>query len=178
MTDPVPDQIPDRIPEAPAGALAGPGAARSPSRRQALRGLGAALLTAAAGVAVTLPASRAPAQEIAAAARIREAIDRQFDAFRAEDLPRAFGYASPNIRRMFGSPENFGRMVREAYPMVWRPGGYAFARLDRIGDGYRQAVVITAADGTTYVADYDMIRIDGAWRIDGVRLRQAPEAGA
>ncbi|MAS44790.1 MAG: DUF4864 domain-containing protein [Rhodobacteraceae bacterium] len=174
MTDPVPDPTLDRIPDAPAG----PRAARRPSRRQALRGLGAALLTAAAGVAVTLPASRAPAQEIAAAARIRETIDRQFDAFRAEDLARAFGYASPSIRRMFGSPENFGRMVREAYPMVWRPGGYAFARLDRIGDGYRQAVVITAADGTTYVADYDMIRIDGAWRIDGVRLRQAPEAGA
>lgn len=144
---------------------------RRPSRREVIAGL-------AAVVAIGLVAAPLPAQEIAAAAEIREAIARQFDAFRADDLPRAFGYASPNIRRLFGSAENFGRMVREAYPMVWRPGGYAFATLDRAGDGYRQAVVITAADGATYVADYDMIRVDGAWRIDGVRLRRMPQAGA
>lgn len=143
-----------------------------PIRRHVLTGL------AASAVMGVLAATPLPAQQIAAAAEIRDAIDRQFDAFRSDDLPRAFGYASPDIKRMFGSPENFGRMVRETYPMVWRPGGYAFARLDRAGDGYRQAVVITAADGATYVAEYDMIRVDGEWRIDGVRLRKPPQAGA
>ncbi|MEC9434270.1 MAG: DUF4864 domain-containing protein [Pseudomonadota bacterium] len=164
----------------PTGAPASsdPGPSR-PDRRRALALLaGAGAGAAGIGALAVAPASPLRAQEIPAAAAIRETIARQFDAFRREDLAGAFDYASPGIRRMFGSPENFGRMVQEAYPMVWRPGGYAFAKLARAGDGYRQAVVITAADGTAYVADYDMIRVDGAWRIDGVRLRRAPEAGA
>ena len=53
---------------------------------------------------------------------IRGVIQSQLDAFLADDVNTAFTFAAPNIKRMFGSAENFGRMVQNGYPMVWRPG--------------------------------------------------------
>ena len=53
---------------------------------------------------------------------IESVISKQIEAFRADDFATAFTFASPNIRSMFGTPDNFGVMVRRGYPMVWRPG--------------------------------------------------------
>ena len=82
------------------------------------RGLLGAVLLAALG-------SGAGAQDAQGA--IREVISDQIAAFEADDFATAFGFASPAIREMFGTPDRFGRMVREGYPMVWRPGGVRFA---------------------------------------------------
>jgi hypothetical protein len=68
-------------------------------------------------------------------------------------------------------------MVRSAYPMVHRPARYSFGQLEEIGGRQRQSVVITDTMGRVWIADYDMIEIDGAWRIDGVRLRKAERLG-
>ena len=49
------------------------------------------------------------------------------------DVATAFAIASPSIQRMFGTPENFGNMVRGTYPMVWRPAEVTF--LDQRQEG-------------------------------------------
>lgn len=130
---------------------------------------------ALAGLAATLTAGRARAD---AASEIRAVIDRQLRAFLGDDLIAAWGFASPAIQRLFGTPDSFGRTVREGYPMIWRPSGWSFEALEPFDEGLRQTVVITDRAGVVHVADYDMVQVDGAWRINGVRLRERLGAGA
>ena len=75
-----------------------------------------AVLAAAAALTV-LPAHAQQARDPA----IESTIQNQFDAFLKDDVGTAFSFASPNIKGLFGTPENFGPMVRNGYPMVWRP---------------------------------------------------------
>jgi hypothetical protein len=61
-----------------------------------------------------LSASIAAAQDILAPnPDIEATIAGQFDAFRAGDVDGAWTYASPNIQGLFGSVENFARMVEQ-----------------------------------------------------------------
>ena len=70
-------------------------------------------LYAAAFAALTTPAF---AQE----APIQSTIQSQLDAFTAQDNAKAFSYASPTIKGIFGNSNNFGLMVQNGYPMVWQ----------------------------------------------------------
>ena len=118
------------------------------------------------------------AQEAAAPA-IRDVIQGQIDAFLADDVERAFSYASPGIQGVFRTPENFGRMVRQGYPMVWRPEELRFLELEERGGALHQRVLIEDAEGVRHLLDYRM-ESDGAggWLIDGVRILEAPEVAA
>ena len=60
---------------------------------------------------------------------IEDTIRGQMDAFLERDVAQAFTFASPNIQGMFGSAENFGRMVENGYPMVWRARWWPRVRL-------------------------------------------------
>ncbi len=111
-------------------------------------------------------------------AAIRDTITAQLDAFAAGDDARAFDYASPGIREMFGTPERFGRMVEQGYPMVDRPGEVTFLGQKPRGQGIRQRLTIRGPDGAIHVLDYDMVPGPGGWRIDGVRLLDVPAVGA
>jgi len=117
-------------------------------------------------------AGQAVAQEGDIVATIRG----QMDAFLAEDPARAFTYASPGIQGLFGTPDNFARMVRDGYPMVWRPDDVRFGPLRQVEGAQLQSVYVTDADGRAHLLEYRMEQIDGRWRIAGVRLLQAPEA--
>ncbi len=44
----------------------------------------------------------------------------------SDDAKRAFSYAAPSIRAMFGTPERFLAMVRAGYPVVYRAAGATF----------------------------------------------------
>ena len=127
----------------------------------------------ALALAAALPAA---AQEAPAA--IRGTIQNQIDAFLQDDFETAFGYASPSIRNMFRTPENFGAMVRNGYPMVWRPRDVQFGELREIGGALWQMVTVVDAEGRAHVLDYRMIEVDGAWRINGVQILQMPEVSA
>jgi len=105
----------------------------------------------------------------------RDVISDQISAFRADDLDRAYQFASPFIQDKFRSPERFGQMVREAYPMVWRPAEVTFLEAREIGGKLWQDVLLRDAGGRGWIAEYEMIEIDGALRINGVRIREAPE---
>ena len=115
----------------------------------------------------------------AAAPAIRDVISAQIDAFLADDFARAFTYASPGIRNVFRTPENFGRMVRQGYPMVWRPDEVRFLDLEDRGGALHQKVLIRDGEGVAHVLDYRMEPDgQGGWKIDGVRILETPEVAA
>lgn len=105
-------------------------------------------------------------------------IQSQIDAFLADDFETAFTFASPNIKRIFGDSERFGTMVRQGYPMVWRPAEVRFLELDSMGPYLLQKVLITDAQGVPHLLEYQMIQTADGWQINGVRLLEAPEVGA
>lgn len=119
-----------------------------------------------------------PARAQDADADIRAVISEQIEAFKADDFEAAFAFASPAIRRMFGSPAQFGEMVQNGYPMVWRPAEVRFSGLETRGGRTVQSVVVTGQDGAIYVLDYEMIAADGGWLINGVVVRRGGDAGA
>ena len=69
---------------------------------------------------------------VAQNADIEATISAQIEAFKADDFEQAFTYASPNIRDIFGSSDNFGLMVRRGYPEVWRPAEVRYLELREI----------------------------------------------
>lgn len=116
------------------------------------------------------PITAARADEAAA----RAVIEAQIEAFLAGDALRAFGYASPVIQQKFGTPETFGRMVREGYPMVWRPSDVTFLRGRTVGGRFWQDVMVRDEAGAAYIVEYEMIEGPDGWKINGVRVQPAP----
>lgn len=106
---------------------------------------------------------------------IEAVISGQMDAFLRSDVETAFGYASPSIRGMFGSAENFGAMVQRGYPMVWRPSDVQFGDLREIAGALWQQVIVTDSAGRIHALDYQMRKVEGEWRISAVQLLPAPD---
>lgn len=111
-------------------------------------------------------------------AAVQSVISDQIAAFLAGDPTRAFGHASPFIQRKFGTPETFGDMVRKGYPMVWQPSDVTFLDLETIDGTPHQSVQMRGPRGRSWIVEYEMVEVDGAWRINGVRVREAPDVGA
>ncbi|MGV8986459.1 MAG: DUF4864 domain-containing protein [Cypionkella sp.] len=120
---------------------------------------------------LTLPAA---AQEVP----IQDTIRAQIEAFKADDFARAFTYASPTIHQMFGTPDNFGDMVRNGYPMVWHPGQVEMMDLRTVAGGLWQRVRITDLKGQSYLLDYQMIESPNGWLINAVQMQKAGDVGA
>ncbi|MBT3910720.1 MAG: DUF4864 domain-containing protein [Rhodospirillaceae bacterium] len=133
--------------------------------RAHMRHLVAALLF---GLLMVNAQSRADGPAIAG---VETVIRAQIDAFRSDDGIAAFGLASPSIQHQFGDPETFLRMVRAAYPAVYRPKRLVFLDAKTDGAGRPvQKVLIEGMDGTTVIALYPMVRVNKRWRIDGCVL--------
>ncbi|MBY6048591.1 DUF4864 domain-containing protein [Vannielia litorea] len=127
-------------------------------------------------LALLLAAPVAQAQEASA---IPDVIGSQLEAFEADDFARAFTFASPMIQGMFRTPENFGAMVREGYPMVHRPGAVTFGTQRTEGGSTYQTVTIRDAEGRYHALEYEMIPGgEGGWLIDGVSFIPAPDVSA
>lgn len=107
---------------------------------------------------------------------IQAVIGQQMDAFRRDDGAGAFALASPSIQALFRTPETFLRTVEKGYPQVYRPKSAQF--LELVSDGGRliQKVLVQGSDGTFVVALFEMVEIDGRWRINGCILAVAPRA--
>lgn len=125
-------------------------------------------LVFAAALALAAPAT---AQD----ADIEATIRSQFEAFRADDFATAFTFASPTIKGLFGTPENFGAMVRQGYPMVYRPGTVRMLERREVAGAQVQRVLVTDQSGRTHVLDYQMIETPDGWQINGVQL--LPDVG-
>ena len=129
-------------------------------------------------IALALASGLAGGQAISAAdARaVRRVIEAQLAAFKRDDAARAFSYATPGIRDSFGSAEKFMAMVREQYPVVYRPKSVSFEEPLMAGEDLVQPVRMIDADGRAWMALYPMVKQpDGSWRINGCHLRGRPE---
>ena len=127
-----------------------------------------------------LQASPARAQGIAPedAAAIRATIERQIDAFRADDGARAFAFADDSIRAMFGDAATFMAMVRAGYAMIYRPRAWAFGDAAPQDGDVAQIVEFDGLDGSSAAAVYVMRRQpDGGFRIAGVYLLRSRRPG-
>ncbi len=129
-------------------------------------------------MAVLVALGGAAAAQEAPNPAIEGVISDQLHAFEANDEDKAFSYAAPNIRDIFGTPSRFGEMVRQGYPMVWRPGSVKFLDLRQVAGALWQKVVITDAAGAVHVLDYEMVPAGDGWQIGGVQLLKAAAVGA
>lgn len=117
------------------------------------------LLLAAPAAAQELPAD--PAQSV---------IQQQLNAFQADDFAQAFTFASPMIKRLFGSAERFELMVKSGYPMVWRPGEVRYLSQKPSAFGLRQMVMIEDLQGRLHFLEYEMVETTSGWQINGVQF--------
>lgn len=142
-----------------------------------------AMVLVGIGIATALP-HRALANDgasggvVASAARaaIRATIRGQMEAFLVDDGALAFSYASPGIRRMFGTAESFMTMVQRGYEAVYRPRDVEFRDILMRDGRPVQRVFVVGPDNVPVTAEYSMERQpDGRWLIDGCSLTRAPE---
>ncbi|OYU93308.1 MAG: DUF4864 domain-containing protein [Burkholderiales bacterium PBB5] len=156
----------------------------TPTRRQLLARLAAGALLAAAlgqahaGRAATTAneASAARAGSDADARAVRAVIEAQLKAFAADDAVRAFSYAAPAIRTQFGDPQTFLSMVRQGYPVVFRPASTAFFQPEWVAEVLVQVVQMRDAAGRAWLATYQLQRqSDKTWRISGCAV--LPDSG-
>lgn len=132
-----------------------------------LRALGGMVLTVAL-------AFGAAAQQ----SEIEGTITSQIEAFKVDDFEQAFTYATPTLRQLFQSPQNFERMVTSGYPMVWRPADVEYLELEERGGDYWQKVQIVDQKGFRHLLLYRMQQTDEGWRIGGVQILKVPGATA
>lgn len=128
-------------------------------------------LALAFGAATPARAQVVPAVDAEAA---RAVVSAQLAAFASDDAKRAFSYAAPSIRAMFGTPERFLAMVRSGYPVVYRGAGATFLVPLRVDADLVQGVHLTDPAGELWLATYRLERQpDGSWRIAGCDVRRA-----
>lgn len=124
-----------------------------------------ALLTTGASAADRLAASDRQA--------IEATIRQQLEAFGRDDAKTAFGYAAPDVRRKFGSSDDFLSMVRESYEPVYRSADLRFVRLDMVEGRWVQTVQLVDGEGRVWRALFTMTRqVDRTWKVGGCQLVQ------
>jgi hypothetical protein len=112
-------------------------------------------------------------------AGVEQTILGQIDAFRHDDAPGAFAFASPGTQQRFGDPGVFLDMVRNAYQPVYNPHGIDFTKLSTRNGAIVQSVELIGPDGAAYTALYTMEReADGSWRIIACMLVPSQRVGA
>jgi Domain of unknown function (DUF4864) len=109
---------------------------------------------------------------------IRTTIQSQLNAFQADNFAQAFSFASPTIKSIFGSPDNFGAMVKQGYPMVMRHSTVRMLELRTVAGNLWQRVMVTDTTGRTHLLDYMMIETAEGWQINAVQLLPAQDLGA
>ena len=128
--------------------------------------------------AFLMAAALAPQTAKAQSTDIQNTIASQIEAFQADDFAQAFEFASPNIRRIFGSADNFGSMVTRGYPMVWRPAEVTYLDLSNINGDLWQTVRIKDQMGRIHILGYRMLETEMGWKINGVQLLPQPDVSA
>ena len=111
-------------------------------------------------------------------ADIQSTISDQLRAFASDNFIEAFTHASPGIKDIFGTVENFSNMVKKGYPMVWRYNNFEFLNLEETPQGYSQIVRITDKNDKLFLLKYFMKNIAGIWKISGVSIIEASDFSA
>ncbi len=111
-------------------------------------------------------------------ADIQSTISDQLRAFASDNFIEAFTHASPGIKDIFGTVENFSNMVKKGYPMVWRYNNFEFLNLEETPQGYSQIVRITDQNNKLFLLKYFMKNVAGIWKISGVSIIEASDFSA
>ncbi len=111
-------------------------------------------------------------------ADIQNTISDQLRAFASDNFIEAFTHASPGIKDIFGTVENFSNMVKKGYPMVWRYNNFEFLNLEETPQGYSQIVRITDQNDKLFLLKYFMKNVAGIWKISGVSIIEASDFSA
>ncbi len=111
-------------------------------------------------------------------ADIQGTISDQLRAFASDNFIEAFTHASPGIKDIFGTVENFSNMVKKGYPMVWRYNNFEFLNLEETPQGYSQIVRITDQNDKLFLLKYFMKNVAGIWKISGVSIIEASDFSA
>jgi hypothetical protein len=111
--------------------------------------------------------------EIEVVQLVQGTVRAQLAAFAADDSEQAFSYAAPNIRALFQTPENFMAMVKESYPVVYRPANFSFLK-PRVEDGVvLQPVQMLDSNGRSWIAFYALVsHASGKWLISSCVLKR------
>lgn len=128
----------------------------------------------AAGLAATAAAQSRPAPdsiEESAARAATKTVMRQLEAFRRGDFIAAYAFASAEIKRMVDHA-GFERMVTGGYPEIARSvSAVVTDRRPTPNGGLYLHLSIRGENGSAVEALYEMVREDGAWKINGVVTR-------
>jgi hypothetical protein len=136
----------------------------------------ACLLFAASGLGLLPVAAHAEPVSTADSKAVRAVVEAQLAAFAEDDGKRAFSYAAPSIREMFGTPDRFMAMVRGSYPVVYRPATVVFLNPQWVQGQLVQGVHLTDSSGALWLAIFQLERQpDQSWRISGCTVQ--PSAG-
>ena len=111
-------------------------------------------------------------------ADIQSTISDQLRAFASDNFIEAFTHASPGIKDIFGTVENFSNMVKKGYPMVWRYNNFEFLNLEETSQGYSQIVRITDQNDKLFLLKCFMKNVAGIWKISGVSIIDASDFSA
>ena len=95
-------------------------------------------------------------------------IRSQIDAFKDNDVKKAYTFAAPNIQAQFPNPDVFGLMVRNGYPIIWKPKSYKFTTFKDLGNSCIQRVLFQSFSGSLESYDYILEKNGEVWRIAGV----------
>lgn len=99
---------------------------------------------------------------------VQTVVQSQLTAFAKDDADKAFSYAAPELRKTIGSSSAFMAMVKNSYPVVYRPASVAFLKPESSGDEVIQRVQMLDASGASWLAVYSLQRQkDKTWRISG-----------
>ena len=136
------------------------------------------LLVILASVALLGSPARA-AVSIEDAQAVQVTVRAQLAAFVAEDAELAFSYAAPNIRSLFQTPERFMAMVRQGYPVVYRPAALLFLTPKALEAAVVQPVQMRDSNGKSWLAMYTLQRqTDASWLISACVLVPDGSVGA
>ena len=99
---------------------------------------------------------------------VRYTISSQIDAFKDNDVKKAYTFAAPNIQAQFPNPDIFGLMVRNGYPVIWKPKSYKFTTFKNLGNSCIQRVLFQSHNGSIQSYDYILEKNGNLWKIAGV----------
>jgi len=99
---------------------------------------------------------------------VRYTISSQIDAFKDNDVKKAYTFAAPNIQAQFPNPDIFGLMVRNGYPIIWKPKNYKFTTFKDLGNRCIQRVLFQSYNGSLESYDYILEKDGNLWKIAGV----------
>lgn len=134
---------------------------------------GRALCRAALLLVALAAVSLGPAQAQTAKSHtaVIAVIQRQLEAFAADDAEGAFKFAAPGIKAMAGNADNFMALVKGQYGVVYRHASAAFLKPTIVGKSALVKVRLTDDKGVVWMAAYTLeLQKNNEWRISGCHI--------